>query len=189
MTGIRALPTVLAFVLAAPLASAQSLKISSKDSTPPAAASATTDSVTWIELSSKQGELRGKLPQLVADEMAKAKANGQTPFLEVGATWCGPCQALEASLRNKEMIDAFSKAYVIHLDVNEWDTQDEMGPLGIDGGTMPFIAALNPKGHVVAQLKGDIEAKDIKKFVQAHLWTAKTTKTASAAAPKHVASN
>jgi thiol:disulfide interchange protein len=186
MTGIRPLSALVALVVAAPLAAAQTLTMTSSTastSSPAPAATVAADTVPWVELSSKQGELRGKLPQLVAAEIAKAKASGLTPFLEVGATWCGPCQALEASLHNKDMVDAFAGAYVIHLDVNEWDTQDEMAPLGIEGGGMPFVVAINPKGHAVAQLKGESTAAPIKQFVQAHLW--KSTTTAS----KHVASN
>jgi len=187
MTGIRPLSALLALVVAAPLAVAQTLTMpSSTASTSPApAAAVAADTVPWVALSSKQGELRGKLPQLVAAEIAKAKASGLTPFFEVGATWCGPCQALEASVRNKDkdIVDAFAGAYIIHLDVNEWDEEDELVPLGIEGGQMPFIAAIKPNGHVVAQLGGVIAAAPIKEFVQGHLW--KTTTSAS----KHVASN
>ena len=171
---------IASMALAVPPARAQTVSAIGPPATPSAAIP---DSVTWIDLSSKQGELRGKLPQLIAAEIAKAKASGQTPFVEIGATWCGPCQALEASLHTQEMMHAFAGAYVIHLDVSEWDEEEEIFPIGIHAQTgwyMPLLVAINPKGHAVAQTFG-LTAITIKQFIQAHRWST------TSARPKAVA--
>src|SRR5258708_6389795 len=40
----------------------------------------------------------GTLVNLVKAELKKASDARRTPFLEIGATWCGPCKKLAASL-------------------------------------------------------------------------------------------
>jgi thiol-disulfide isomerase/thioredoxin len=131
----------------------------------------------WTDLRSDNGKWRGKLPQLLDAQITKARATGRTPFVEVGATWCGPCRELEHNLHTPPIIDAFAGAYVIHLDVNEWDLDVDLTPVGITGGVMPFIVALDTTGHATAELRGKIDAPSIKTFVRAHLWhSADTTR-------------
>lgn len=182
MSTLRPFSALLGLAVAVPLLAQAPTQRSAtfsvgSDAAKPAAApaaSATTDTaVTWIDLRSNQGELRGKLPQLVQAEIAKARAQGRTPFLEVGATWCGPCVALEQSLHNKDIIDAFAGTYIVHLDANEWDIEDDMGPLGFKGGTIPAILAIDKNGKVQSELHGETDAAPIKKFLQAHMWKGK----------------
>jgi thiol-disulfide isomerase/thioredoxin len=129
------------------------------------------DSVVWNELSSHMGDLRGKLPELLKARMDSAHAQGRTMFVEVGATWCGPCLELEANLKKPEFIDAFAGTSIVHLDANEWDVEDDMAPIGIKGGVMPIIIAMDPKTpKATVQLNGVIDAAGIKKFLNAHRW-------------------
>lgn len=65
---------------------------------------------------------QGELGALLAAEVAKAKARGLRPFLEVSATWCGPCQKLKSSLSDPAMSDAFRGTYIVELDLDEWET-------------------------------------------------------------------
>jgi thiol-disulfide isomerase/thioredoxin len=135
--------------------------------------------VMWVRLGSNQGSLRGKLPQLLKAEIAKAKALGLTPFLVVGATWCGPCQQLEASLHQKDFVDAFSGAYMIHLDMDEWDVKAELTPLGFKNEGIPIIAALDKNSKVISQLEdNEYTAKAIKQYLSANLWESAVHKPA-----------
>lgn len=86
----------------------------------------------------------GKLETLLVSEIAKAKAQHRTPFVEFGATWCGPCKSLKAALGDPLMIDAFAGTYVIRLDVDEWKGQT--GPLGFDTKAIPVFYAVNDSG-------------------------------------------
>jgi thiol-disulfide isomerase/thioredoxin len=126
------------------------------------------------------GDLRGHLPELIQARIDTARADGRTLFIELGATWCGPCLELEHNLTTSPMIDAFSDASVVHLDVNEWDVESDMGPLGIKGGVMPIIVAVDTTGHAVAQLNGVIDAAKIKAFIGAHRWATKASKAVEA---------
>jgi len=65
---------------------------------------------------------QGELPALLAAEAAKAKAKGLKPFIEVSATWCGPCQKLKNSLGDPVMTEAFRGTYIVKLDLDEWET-------------------------------------------------------------------
>jgi len=64
----------------------------------------------------------GTLQNLLAAEAKKAQALGQRLFVEFDATWCPPCQAITASLvdRNKLMFAAYRGVYLVHVDVDEW---------------------------------------------------------------------
>lgn len=171
-----------------------SVSVGGQEATTPTAVTATatdgakamtkagTDSVAWHELSSNMGDLRGKLPELLKARMDSAQAQGRTLFVEVGATWCGPCLQLEADLKKPEFIDAFSGTSIVHLDANEWDVEDDMGPIGIKGGVMPIIIAMDPKNpKAVEQLNGVIDAPGIKKFLDAHRWPTVAADTKAAA--------
>lgn len=157
-----------------PAAAQGTLRVSNSAAPAPSASSPDT-AVAWVAILSNHGALRGQLPKLLAAEIAKAKALGRTPFIEIGALWCGPCKELEASLQRKEMIDAFSGSYVIHLDANEWDVDSELKPLGfvtdeVDCNVLPFLGALDKRGRVISQMDHDIHPAVIKKFIREHLW-------------------
>ena len=126
--------------------------------------------VVWHELRSNMGELRGKLPQLLKARIDSARAEGRTLFIEIGATWCGPCLELERQLTTPEMIDAFAGTSIVHLDANEWDLDKDILPLGIHGGVLPLLVALDTAMTVTSQLNGVIDAPQLKQFLQAHRW-------------------
>jgi Thioredoxin len=65
----------------------------------------------------------GSLATLLAAEADKAHARGLKPFLEVSATWCGPCQKLKQSLHDPLMTDAFRGTYIVTVDLDAWDAQ------------------------------------------------------------------
>ena len=64
----------------------------------------------------------GDLDSMLASEAKKATALGQMPVLEFDATWCPPCQAIDAAIESKNelMLSAYNGTYIIKLDVDEW---------------------------------------------------------------------
>jgi thiol-disulfide isomerase/thioredoxin len=73
---------------------------------------------TITRLHKKDGELQSML----AEEAQKAIALGLMPVVEFDATWCPPCQQIDAAIatRNDLMFDAYEGTYIIKLDVDEW---------------------------------------------------------------------
>src|SRR4051794_466995 len=60
----------------------------------------------------------GDLAPILKAEAAKALQLGRKPFVEFGATWCGPCNALKKSLNDPLMKQAFEGTYIIQIDVD-----------------------------------------------------------------------
>jgi thiol-disulfide isomerase/thioredoxin len=81
-----------------------------------------TTSFTITRINSQNGSLFAQL----ADEVQKAKSAGQLPFIEFDATWCPPCQAIDASLKSGESrtTKAFESVYLIRADVDDWGWGD-----------------------------------------------------------------
>lgn len=68
----------------------------------------------------------GDLASQLSIEAQKAKELSLSPFIEFDATWCPPCQAINASLEAKDplTIKAFTGIYLIRADVDEWGWGD-----------------------------------------------------------------
>jgi hypothetical protein len=174
---LRLWSVLLGFVVAAPV-------LAQVPVSPPAVPSTTatafpeTTPLMWVELRPPGAGLldklstQGELLQLLKAEIAKAQAAGRTPFVEIGAAWCGGCVTLENEIHRKdrEMLVAFAGAYVIHLDYDDWN----LGSL-LTGSTIPAIVAINHDGKAVGQLIGVIEATPIQRFIQAHRWSSSTS--------------
>lgn len=100
-----------------------------------------------VELTPEQGTLSA----LLKAQVAKAMALGLTPFVELGAPWCGSCRLLDKSMHDARMIDAFTGTYIIRLDIDQWkqgvlDTQGISAAQGI-----PAIYAVDSVGHGIGQ--------------------------------------
>ena len=108
-----------------------------------ATAFAPTDGFTLTRIYPKNGAMQSQL----AAEVKKAKARGQTPFVEFDATWCPPCQAITGSLADKNalMLDAYQGVYLIHADVDEWG--QEIVTAGFNANSIPVFYALDSAGQ------------------------------------------
>ena len=129
--------------------------------------------VTVVELSPKQGVLSN----LLKTEAAKARQAGRTPFVEIGAEWCGQCHELKASLGDKRMIEAFAGTYIIRLDLDAWKQQ--LHTLGLDPAAVPTFFAIDSSGKStgvsfttdpLGANTPEHVAMPLQKFFRAHLW-------------------
>jgi thiol-disulfide isomerase/thioredoxin len=107
-----------------------------------ATAFAPTPGFTLTRIYPKNGTLQSQL----AAEIKKAKALGQTPFVEFDATWCPPCQAITRSLADKNtlMLNAYQGIYLIHADVDEWG--QETVATGFNADSIPVFYAVDSTG-------------------------------------------
>lgn len=89
------------------------------------------------------------LTQLAAATRA-ARRQGRTPIVEIGASWCGPCHALEDVLEGSDMRTAMQQMYVVSLDIDQW--HNALANLGFDVNTgIPRIAMIDSTGHPVGE--------------------------------------
>jgi hypothetical protein len=129
------------------------------------------------------------LREILVAEIKRARTLGRTPFLELGATWCAPCQALQTVLDTKPtdslVLREFAGTYLIRLDVDQWHQDFES--VGIPAsGSIPAFIAIDTTGQATDTFSGDsVRAmtpeglRPAEAFFQAHLW-----KHGSAAQPR-----
>ena len=84
------------------------------------------------------------LSAVLAREAKKAGEKKLRPFVEIGASWCGPCRAIESSMTDARMKAAFEGTYVIHLDADEWG--GKLGEAGVASAQIPVFFALDTNG-------------------------------------------
>ncbi len=113
---------------------------------------------TLVRIYPKDGSLQNQL----AAESQKAQALGQALFVEFDATWCPPCQAITASLaqKNKLMLNAYRGIYLVHVDVDEWGWDNHEAGFTVTG--IPVFFKLDQDGKPTgASVDGGAWGKDI----------------------------
>lgn len=74
-----------------------------------------------------------------------ATARGLKPFVYATASWCAPCQKLNASLGDPRMKDAFKGTYIVKLDIDEFE-EKTLGAMGIRVRAVPSFFELGEGG-------------------------------------------
>lgn len=105
------------------------------------------ENFTLVMLHPSQGELS----PLLKTHAGLAANLQRKPFVEFSAEWCPPCKALEASLPDPRMVEAFCGTYIVRLDLDEWK-----GQLGRAGFRVPGVPAFfeleadgSPSGRMI----------------------------------------
>jgi hypothetical protein len=99
------------------------------------------------------------LEEMLKQEFAKAAKVKRTPFVELTTPRCPPCMAIQKSLKDARMVDAFTGVYLIRLDVDVW--KDKLGQRGFDAAVLPRFYLLSEAGNAEAQsITGDAWGED-----------------------------
>jgi thiol:disulfide interchange protein len=118
-----------------------------------------TANLTIVRLNPEDGDLK----TMLADEAQKAVGLNQIPVVEFDATWCPPCQVIDAAIetRNELMLKAYSGTYIIKLDVDEWGWGgSSLHDFQFDG--IPVYFKLDAQGHRTGDvIDGGAWGKDI----------------------------
>ena len=120
------------------------------------------------------------LRELLVDEGQHARSLKRTPFLELGATWCAPCQALQslmdATPANPVMLNEFAGTYIIRLDVDRY--HQELDSIGFHGTGIPIFLSIDTTGMVTDSTSstqwGAITPeglRTVQRFFTTHAWT------------------
>jgi uncharacterized protein YyaL (SSP411 family) len=89
--------------------------------------------------------------QVLADALAKAKAEDKQVFLRFGAPWCGWCHRLDAVLQKPDVASALQADFVvIKIDTQRMKNGAEVAKQYQTSGGIPWYAILSSDGKVVS---------------------------------------
>lgn len=74
-----------------------------------------------------------------------ARARALHPFVLATASWCEPCQRLEASMKDPRMKRAFRGTYVVEVDIDDFGSKS-LSAAGVDVRAVPSVYELGPDG-------------------------------------------
>jgi thiol:disulfide interchange protein len=63
---------------------------------------------------------RGSFHDQLMVQLKRAAAIGQTPYIELTADWCEPCQKLHKVLGDTAVMRAFRGTYIMRANVDQW---------------------------------------------------------------------
>ncbi len=106
--------------------------------------------------------------------LAKSKQTGKPVLVDVYADWCGPCQKLAASFRDRDVAAALGRGFVavkVDADADPATTRK----YGVSG--LPTLLVLTADGKELARTSGSQSPTDLL------AWLAKVSKTKPAPKP------
>jgi thiol-disulfide isomerase/thioredoxin len=146
--------------LLAPLAAAALLAACSKPADPPAAAPlaampaavpAAAEQIAWRKL---------KAPADVDAAFAEAKAAGRPLMLYWGASWCPPCNQLQATLFQRQDFIARTRAFVpVYVDGDQPSAQKVGERFGVRA--YPTLVLLDADGRERTRLPGEVDPEQV----------------------------
>lgn len=91
----------------------------------------------------------------------KAKNENKMVFIDVYATWCGPCKYLSANVFTDEELGSYMNAHFVSLklDGEKGDGLELMEKFELDA--YPTMLFLNPDGSLIKKIVGAVEANEI----------------------------
>jgi thiol-disulfide isomerase/thioredoxin len=107
------------------------------------------EGLTIVRLHPSDGDLQAMLKT----EAQKATSQGLMPVAEFDATWCPPCRAIDAAIKDKNelMLKAYEGTYIIKLDVDEWEWDDgRVQNFAFDG--IPVYFKLDADGNQTGEV-------------------------------------
>ena len=100
----------------------------------------------------------------VEEAKQKAKAEKKIIFIDVFATWCGPCKQLKQSTFKDEKVKKFFDEHFINLAIDAEKPEGEILLQNFPIQGYPTLLFINENGELVKQHLGFIDAEELLKF-------------------------
>ncbi len=85
--------------------------------------------------------------------LAESKRTGKPVFVDVYATWCGPCKKLKASFRDKQVGEYYNRNFInVRVDGETSDGAELMHRYGVR--SYPTLLILDGNGRQLARTSG-----------------------------------
>ena len=110
--------------------------------------------------------------QVLAAAKSEALAEHKPIFLVFGASWCGPCHAMEAFLNDKKIHPILEKYFVLaalhvreeqgkHPELNSPGSEKLLGDFGGESMGIPFLVFLDEQGQLVINSNRPVKGKPV----------------------------
>jgi thioredoxin 1 len=101
--------------------------------------------------------------------LAKAKKENKMVFMNVYATWCGPCMLLKkTTFKTEKIADSFNKSF-INIDVDAEKGEGIELSKRYEVVAHPLMLVINPNGKVEKRILGYIKEEGLLKEVKSYL--------------------
>jgi thiol-disulfide isomerase/thioredoxin len=92
---------------------------------------------------------------------AKAAKANKLLFVDVYATWCGPCKRLDSQVFNQEKVASVLNQKFVALKIDGDDQKRVMDVVALDVEAYPSLFIINPKTDEITKFQGFIDADDL----------------------------
>jgi thioredoxin 1 len=99
-----------------------------------------------------------------AETLAKAKKENKLIFLDIYATWCGPCKKLKRNTFTNKKVGAYFNANFINVTLDGEDGEGISLANKYAITSYPTLFFINGDGKVISQAVGYLNANEIIRF-------------------------
>ena len=125
-------------------------------------------SLALSTVSSRATEETGPFRNLsLADAMAQAKIEGKPVFIDLFATWCGPCKMLDRVTWADDSVRDLLQQQTIAVKVDVDAHNDTASDYNVE--SIPTLVLLDPRGTEIWRTVGYVEPQTFLKEIKAQL--------------------
>jgi thiol:disulfide interchange protein len=99
---------------------------------------------------------------------AKANAEGKGVLIDFAASWCAPCQELEATFGSAEVSAAISDAFVpLKVDVSRGSAVSEAQKQRFDAPNLPAVRLVDAERAIIGRIDDEVGPVDARRIIRA----------------------
>ena len=95
------------------------------------------------------------------EAQTKAEKEGKLIFIDLFATWCGPCKSLSSSTFKDADLGKFMNEHFINLKIDGEQEEGNALMYEFDLGAYPTMLFLDPEGKLIRKIEGFVDAETV----------------------------